>query len=729
MKKHLLTLLLMIPTVLSAQVLDNWILDEPTGADLTVVQEETTVNEGLYSAKVSLLTNEVPYIYSEEFDVTEGSSYTFSIDIFDNTDQGSLKIYCEFKDASGGDIFGEDPVWTSDTDGWQTISWSATVPTGAVKAYVWIKCYDDPGFTAPVDFYLDNASFVMDGGDNLVPNGDFESWSNFYETFMLDFEDGTIPEDWVVINANAGVNDNGKDGQRTWVIGEGFGLDEGNSIFNDTYEPDNENPADDWLVSPLVKLTNDYVLSFWAAANAEFPDSLIIWVSRIGQEVEDFNILIDRLEIAGPYQKFSYVLTDNENLTEGEMVYIGFHNNTLGSSIDLDNIRYGEFQAPQLVNAWSIDETSMSVLYDSPLSAGLNASDYQLSGSAEITFTNAEIDAEDMKQVNLTGASMSIAADMTVDMITDNALNSSYEFYAGISPISFANVANPSGYLSRDYTATFQGIVMAKDAFGDRLWLQDGTDPMSGVNTYAGDVYDNAEVGDEILITSINDPYENQTELYQPTLITTLSTGNDLYAPVSISGSDVDTSISADTDPAEQYESMLVALDNVKIMAYLEGDPETQSDNYYIGTDDANEHVFRIGNRLGVYPDEFNDQLLVIGDIYNVTGIVVGRNGVWSVMPRTSADFEFVSSGVGINDNNALRLKVFPNPANDMLKIESNRQIEAVRIYSISGVLVKEVNANMNNLNIDMNSFSAGSYILKIKTENGDATVKRVMKR
>ncbi|MGC9343982.1 MAG: hypothetical protein ACP5E3_14865, partial [Bacteroidales bacterium] len=85
MKKSLLFLLLLIPAVLSAQVLDNWILDEPTGADLNIVQDETTVSEGTYSAKVSLLTNEVPYIYSAEFAVTEGSSYTFSIDVFDNT--------------------------------------------------------------------------------------------------------------------------------------------------------------------------------------------------------------------------------------------------------------------------------------------------------------------------------------------------------------------------------------------------------------------------------------------------------------------------------------------------------------------------------------------------------------------------------------------------------------------------------------------------------------------
>ncbi|MGC9343973.1 MAG: choice-of-anchor J domain-containing protein, partial [Bacteroidales bacterium] len=645
----------------------------------------------------------------------------------DNTDQASFKIYCDFYDASGEDVFGEAPVWSSDNANWQTITWSATVPAGAVKGYVLLKVYDDPGFTPPVDLYLDNASFTMDGGDNVIPNGNFESWSSFYETFKVDFNDGTIPEDWLVINANEGENDNGGEGQNTWIIGE-YGLEGTPCLFNDTYDEVNENPADDWFVSPLVKLTNDYVLSFWADASADYPDSLIVWVSKTGQTPEDFTILVDRLKIAGAFKKFSYVLTENENLAEGDLVYIGFHNNTLGSYIDLDDIRYGELELPQIVKAWTVDETSLDVLYDVPLSGSVNAAEFELMGTADINFSNAEIDGSNLSLVHLTGASANMVADMTVDSVKNTAQNSVTEFYAGITPIEFTNVANPSGYLERDYPASFKGIVMAKDMFGDRLWIQDGTDPRSGVNTYAGDVYDLVEVGDEILINSINDPYENQTELYQPTFISSVSTNNDLYSAVSVNGSDIDSTIEADSDPAEQYEGMLITLDNVKIIAYQENNPESVSDNYYIGTDDAGSHVFRIGNRLGVYPEDFNDQLLVIGDIYNVTGILVGRAGMWSVMPRSSADFEFVSSGVGVEEYGH-KLSVYPNPVANNLKIESNRKLANVRLYSLTGVLVKEISNPMFNVSIDLDEYSAGSYILKIETEEGNTSVHNIVKK
>lgn len=727
MKKSLLFLFLLIPAFLSAQVLDKWILDEPTGADLNIVQEATTVSEGTYSAKVSLLTNEIPYIYSAEFDVTEGSSYTFSLDVFDNTDQGSLKIYCDFYDAEGGDVFGEAPAWSADNAAWQTISWTGTVPAGAVRGYVLIKCYDDPGFSPPVEFFLDNASFTMAGGDNVIPNGNFETWSNFYETFKIDFNDGTIPTDWLVINANEGPNDNGGEGQHTWIIGE-YGLEGTPCLFNDTYDEVNEYPADDWFVSPLVKLTSDYVLSFWADASASYPDSLIVWVSKTGQTPGDFTILVDRLLIAGDFQKFSYVLTDHADLSEGDLVYIGFHNNTLGSYIDLDDIRYGELELPKIVKAWTVDETSMDVLYDVPLSESVNAAEFELMGTANINFSNAEIDGSNLKLVHLTGASASMVADMIVDSVKNTAENSGFEFYAGISPIEFTNVANPSGYLDRDYPATFKGIVMAKDISGDRFWIQDGTDPRSGVNTYAGDAYDLVEVGDEIVITSINDPYDSQTELYQPTYISTVSSNNDLYAAISVNGSDIDSTIAAEADPAEQYESMLITLDNVKILSYQENNPESVSDNYYIGTDDAGSHVFRIGNRLGVYPDDFNDQLLVIGDIYNVTGILVGRAGMWSVMPRSSSDFEFVSSGVGVEEYGH-KLSIYPNPVSGNLKIDSNRKLANVRLYSLTGVLVAEISSPVFNVNIDLDDFSAGSYILKIETVEGNTSVHNIIKK
>ena len=90
-------------------------------------------------------------------------------------------------------------------------------------------------------------------------------------TFFEDFEDGTIPAGWTIINANEGVDDNG-DPDHTWTIDDSHGIGGTYCIYNDTHP----GPADDWFISPLTTLTDGYVFSFWAYGSSTYPDSLKI---------------------------------------------------------------------------------------------------------------------------------------------------------------------------------------------------------------------------------------------------------------------------------------------------------------------------------------------------------------------------------------------------------------------------------------------------------------------
>ncbi|MDA3943668.1 MAG: T9SS type A sorting domain-containing protein [Bacteroidetes bacterium] len=178
-KLSLLTLIfaLFFGTAAMAQSMPNdWFTDEVNpGADVHLFQETENVYDGDYSCKAVLLQPEVPYMLSFTFDVTAGEEYTYSLWYFDNDPLISIKVYAEFYDADGGDIYGEDPVFGQDGDTWQNISWTGTVPEGAVAGYAWIKFYDDEGFVDNGTVYLDNVSFEV-GGQNLVANGGFELW-------------------------------------------------------------------------------------------------------------------------------------------------------------------------------------------------------------------------------------------------------------------------------------------------------------------------------------------------------------------------------------------------------------------------------------------------------------------------------------------------------------------------------------------------------------------------
>jgi len=83
-------------------------------------------------------------------------------------------------------------------------------------------------------------------------------------------------------------------------------------------------------------------------------------------------------------------------------------------------------------------------------------------------------------------------------------------------------------------------------------------------------------------------------------------------------------------------------------------------------------------------------------------------------------------SYLGIDDELlAKSINLYPNPASEILTIDSKLQITKVEIYSILGQIVKEVNIGLNS--ISLNGLSKGIYLLRIESENG-TTVRKLIK-
>ena len=68
---------------------------------------------------------------------------------------------------------------------------------------------------------------------------------------------------------------------------------------------------------------------------------------------------------------------------------------------------------------------------------------------------------------------------------------------------------------------------------------------------------------------------------------------------------------------------------------------------------------------------------------------------------------------LGIEENNNISFSLYPNPAQDVLYIESYEQIETIKIYSLQGRLVKEVSTSI----VDVSNLKSGMYFLQIVTE------------
>jgi len=78
-----------------------------------------------------------------------------------------------------------------------------------------------------------------------------------------------------------------------------------------------------------------------------------------------------------------------------------------------------------------------------------------------------------------------------------------------------------------------------------------------------------------------------------------------------------------------------------------------------------------------------------------------------------------------IDNVNASRLTIFPNPATNDLFIKSDLQINKVEIYSLSGILLMQ--ENFFTEKISVSSLPKGIFLLKVYTEKG-LEVRKVFK-
>ncbi len=86
----------------------------------------------------------------------------------------------------------------------------------------------------------------------------------------------------------------------------------------------------------------------------------------------------------------------------------------------------------------------------------------------------------------------------------------------------------------------------------------------------------------------------------------------------------------------------------------------------------------------------------------------------------------FGTLGVAQNIENP-KFTLYPNPVSSKLYLSSsNQKIEKVMIYSITGALVKSISKDIES--IDVSNLNAGSYLVKVATDQGSFTQKIIKK-
>lgn len=87
----------------------------------------------------------------------------------------------------------------------------------------------------------------------------------------------------------------------------------------------------------------------------------------------------------------------------------------------------------------------------------------------------------------------------------------------------------------------------------------------------------------------------------------------------------------------------------------------------------------------------------------------------------------FTPTNLATNENNLSKnnVKIYPNPAKDLINITSKQQISSIEILDQSGKRILE----SKDLKINVSNLSKGVYILKIKFSNGSSSIQKLIKQ
>lgn len=203
--------------------------------------------------------------------------------------------------------------------------------------------------------------------------------------------------------------------------------------------------------------------------------------------------------------------------------------------------------------------------------------------------------------------------------------------FAQFTAATIAGIQN--GVYSEGAQLEVTGVVSAVDPapVPSYVYAQEAAAVRSGIRCYGGGgTVTGINVGDEVTVQAVYDEPFGETQLnFSATgSIVINSVGNTPYAALALSGANFPYDATSDTNPAEDYEGVLVRVANVTIT-------DTTSPGYGMvdGTDDGGAHTLRF--------DSDNPALagaLELGKIYNITGVARYDYGDYKVFPRDATD-------------------------------------------------------------------------------------------
>jgi hypothetical protein len=236
------------------------------------------------------------------------------------------------------------------------------------------------------------------------------------------------------------------------------------------------------------------------------------------------------------------------------------------------------------------------------------------------------------------------------------------------------------------------GIVTAIDLYG--YYLQDANAEWSGIYVYSPDRTETISISDRVVISGTVIESLEKTQI------------EDVIS-IEVATNDLEIVPLEAEELTEAFESVLVTVTG-------RADDFSSGSGDWVITSESNVSFDISLYMYGDYTSYANYQ-------YQITGVVFSVEGLYMVEPRTEADI------VNLSEQNGVRIygqdyKIYPNPFNEYIKIESigGNEVDGIVISSLDGKTVKSV--QVRSPHIETGDLAPGEYIISLM-KDGKAIV------
>lgn len=95
----------------------------------------------------------------------------------------------------------------------------------------------------------------------------------------------------------------------------------------------------------------------------------------------------------------------------------------------------------------------------------------------------------------------------------------------------------------------------------------------------------------------------------------------------------------------------------------------------------------------------------------------------------TNTTYNINLDNLGLEDlANEVKVKLFPNPANESIKIEAENRIDRVDIYSVDGKLCWSSQPNESEVKLNISDFNSGLYLVRVRSQEVTKTLRFIKK-